>query len=124
MAVIESDARIVNNLIANNEKGAPGAGIDVDSYLIAPRIVGNTFENNTAPSGGAIYITATTTDHTPATAARTVVSNNTFTGNTATSFGGAAIFVEFSGNLQLDTPDSNTYSGNDPNDIFYTVPPT
>jgi len=124
MAVIESDARIVDNLIANNTKGSAGAGIYIDSYLIAPSIVGNTFENNTAPSAAGIYITATSTDDTPATAARTVVSDNTFTDNTSTSFGGAAIFVEFSGNLLLDTPDSNTYSGNAPDNIFYTVPPT
>lgn len=124
ITVIDADARIVDNLIADNERGSPGAGIYIDSYLIAPILVGNTFENNTAPSAAGIYITATTTDDTPATAAPTVVSNNTFTDNTSTSFGGAAIFVEFSGNLQLDTPDSNKYSGNDPNDIFYTVPPT
>jgi len=52
-----------------------------------------------------------------------------FTGNTGTGSGtappgGGAIYVEFWGNLRLDTPDSNTYSGNEPNDIFYTVPPT
>jgi len=123
IAVIESDPRIVDNLIANNEKDSSGAGIYVDSYSIAPLIVGNTFENNSAPSGGAVHITSACVDTTPATAAPTFVSKNVFRSNTATEFGGAAIFVEFSGNLRLDTPDSNTYSGNDPDDIFYTVPP-
>jgi len=42
----------------------------------------------------------------------------------ATKYGGGAFFVEYTGNLKLDTPDSNTYSGNDPDDIFYTVPPS
>jgi predicted outer membrane repeat protein len=92
-------------------------------------ITGNTFTNNSAPFGGAIYITADTTDPDPATAAPTIVTKNTFTGNIAKGSstappGGGAIFVEYWGNLRLDTPDSNTYSGNDPNDIFYTMPPS
>jgi len=51
------------------------------------------------------------------------ILDNTFTGNIATLYGGGAVKVEYSGSLGLDTPDSNTYSGNDPDDIFYTVPP-
>jgi predicted outer membrane repeat protein len=104
ISIIESNAQIVDNLIANNAKGSPGAAIYVNCYYVAPTITGNTFENNTAPSGGAIYITSPSADPTPATAARTVVSNNTFRNNTSTKFGGGAIFVEYTGNLKLDTP--------------------
>jgi len=57
-----------------------------------------------------------------ALAAPIVVKNNEFRNNSSTQFGGGAIFVEYAGNLSLDAPDSNTYSGNDPNDIFYVVP--
>jgi len=124
MYLVESGAKIMDNVFDGNTNSEPGGAIVVNCYTQSPVIAGNTFNNNRAPFGGAIYITAFTPDHDPATAAPTTVTNNTFADNTSTSFGGAAIFVEFSGNLRLDTPDSNTYSGNDPNDIFYTVPPT
>jgi len=126
--LVESGAKVMDNVISNNKSAEPGGAIVVDCYAIAPVITGNTFANNSAPFGGAIYITADSTDPDPATAAPTTVTNNTFTGNIAKGSstappGGGAIFVEYWGNLRLDTPDSNTYLGNDPNDIFYTVPP-
>ncbi len=123
IAIYESQARIEGNVISNNTGIVPGGGIYIDSLLVAPIIEGNTFENNTAPSGGAIFITATTPKPLAACAAETIVRGNIFRNNTATKYGGGAIFVEYNGNLKLNSPDSNTYSGNDPNDIFYVVPP-
>ena len=123
IALYESAAHVEGNLIANNSSTSPGGGITVDGHAYAPTIIGNTFEGNSAPSGGAIFITATAaTNPTPGCAVPTAVKNNEFFNNTSTQFGGAAIFVEYTGNLSLDAPDSNTYSGNDPNDIFYVVP--
>ena len=124
IAIYESRAHIEGNIISNNTGIIPGGGIYIDSLLIAPIIVGNTFENNTAPSGGAIFITASTSNPSPACAAETIVRNNVFRNNVATKYSGGAIFVEYTGNLKLDDPDSNTYSGNDPDDIFYVVPPS
>jgi len=123
IAIYESRAHIEGNVISNNTGVIPGGGIYIDSLLIAPIIEGNTFENNTAPSGGAIFITASTSNPSPACAAKTIVRENVFRNNVGTKYGGGAIFVEYTGNLKLDTPDSNTYSGNDPDDIFYVVPP-
>ncbi|MCK5245568.1 right-handed parallel beta-helix repeat-containing protein [Candidatus Bipolaricaulota bacterium] len=123
IALYESAAHIEGNLIANNSSTSPGGGITIDSYGQAPTIIGNTFEGNSAPSGGAIFIITTAVqDPTPGCAAPTVVKDNEFVNNSSTQFGGGAIFVEYTGNLSLDTPDTNTYSGNDPNDIFYVVP--
>jgi len=124
IAIYESRAHIEGNVISNNTGIIPGGGIYIDSLLIAPIIVGNTFENNTAPSGGAIFITASASNPSPACAAETIVQENVFRNNVATKYGGGAIFVEYTGDLKLDTPDSNTYSGNDPDDIFYVVPPS
>ena len=123
IALYESAAHIEGNLIANNSSTSPGGGITIDSYGHAPTIIGNTFEGNSAPSGGAIFITTTAVGNpTPGCAAPTVVKNNEFRGNSSTQFGGGAVFVEYTGNLSLDSPDTNTYSGNDPDDIFYVVP--
>jgi len=123
IALYESAAHIEGNWIADNSSSLPGGGITIDSYRRAPTIIGNTFERNSAPSGGAIFITATMVgDPTPGCAAPTAVKNNEFRNNSSTQFGGGAIFVEYAGNLRLDTPDTNIYSGNDPNDIFYVVP--
>lgn len=123
IALYESAAHVEGNVITNNSSSLPGGGITIDSYSSAPTIIGNTFEGNSAPSGGAIFITATgVEDLTPGCAAPTVVKDNEFRNNSSTQFGGGAIFVEYAGNLSLDAPDSNTYSGNDPNDIFYVVP--
>ena len=124
IAIYESRAHIEGNVISNNTGIIPGGGIYIDSLLVAPTIEANTFENNTAPSGGAIFITATTLKPLPACAAETIVRGNVFRNNVATKYGGGAIFVEYCGNLKLDAPDSNTYSGNDPDDIFYVVPPS
>jgi len=33
------------------------------------------------------------------------------------------VFVDYDCKLNLDNPDSNSYSYNDPDDIFYVVPP-
>ena len=57
-------------------------------------------------------------------AAMTVVSGNVFRNNVATESGGGAIFVEYTGNLRLSSPDSNTYQDNEPDDVFYVVPPS
>jgi len=123
IALYESAAHIEGNWIANNTSIFPGGGITVDSYRRAPTIIGNTFEGNSAPSGGAIFITATGVgDLTAGGAVPVTVKDNEFRNNSSTQFGGGAIFVEYAGNLSLDTPDSNTYLGNDPNDIFYVVP--
>ncbi len=126
--LVESAANIKDNVFEGNTNSEPGGAIVVNSYMQAPLITGNTFRNNTAPFGGAIYITAATTGNSPATAAPTFVSKNAFVKNTARGSStappaGGAIHVEFYGNLRLASPDSNTYAGNDPDDIFYTVPP-
>jgi len=125
IAIYESKAHIEGNTFSNNSSTIPGGAISVDSYTVAPVITRNTFEGNTAPSGGAIFITATAAiELEPAGAAETIVSSNVFTSNTATEFGGGAIFVEYVGNLRLDSPDSNIYEGNYPNTVQYIVPPT
>jgi predicted outer membrane repeat protein len=124
IVIYESAARIEQNTLVNNQSNSPGGAIVVDSYLVAPRISHNHFEGNTAPSGGAVFITASAaTVIDPAIAAMTVVSGNTFRNNTATLFGGGAIFVEYVGNLYLGSPDTNDHSGNTPDDVFYIVPP-
>jgi parallel beta-helix repeat protein len=123
IVIYESAARIEDNVISGNESGAPGGGIYVDSYAIAPVIQGNTIEDNRAPSGAGLFITASPEKPEPASAAPTAVSNNVFRNNVATLYGGAAIFVEYCGNLHLDDPDTNSYSGNNPDNIFYVVPP-
>jgi PKD repeat protein len=129
VVVYESAAQIVDNVISNNSSGGSGGGIVVDSYGVAPRILNNVFEGNTAPSGGAIFITASAAPQSVMTgrsAARTIVAGNRFRDNVATQpgGGGGAIYVEFHGHLYLDDPDSNQYSGNTPNDVFYVVPPS
>lgn len=124
IVIHESDARIEDNIVSNNTAGAFGGAIVVDCYRTAPRIVRNTFEGNSATSGGAIFITSTAVvEPTAACAAMTIVTGNTFRNNVATQFGGGAIFVEYTGNLRLDVPDSNTYQGNEPDNVFYVVPP-
>ena len=125
IAVFESAAQIEENIISDNTADMPGGGIFVDSYRVAPKIVNNTFEGNSASSGGAIFVTATAAiEPLPAGAAMTVVSGNVFRDNVATQSGGGAIYVEYTGNLRLTSPDSNTYVGNEPDDVFYVVPPS
>jgi len=120
--LVESRARISDNVFASNESQSGGA-IAVDGYALVPTITGNTFSNNTAGEGGAIFIASTYIGSEPGGASPLILSDNTFTGNVATIYGGGAVKVEYSGNLKLDIPDSNVYSGNDPDDIFYVVPP-
>jgi len=125
IAIYESAAQIEANTISGNTADLPGGGVFVDSYRVAPKITNNTFEGNSASSGGAIFINATAArEPSAACAAMTVVSGNVFRNNVATQFGGGAIFVEYTGNLRLDSPDSNTYQANEPDDVFYVVPPT
>jgi len=121
--LVESGAHIVGNRIDQNES-LSGGGIAVNGYRRAPTIMGNTFSDNIAGEGGAIFITVDGTGIEPAIGLPTILSDNTFTGNVATLYGGGAVKVGYYGNLRLDTPDSNTYSNNDPDDIFYTVPPS
>jgi len=121
--LVESRARIIDNVFTSN-KSQSGGAIAVDGYARVPTITGNTFSENTAGEGGAIFITSTYLGSEPAGATLLILSDNTFTGNVATLYGGGAVKVEYSGALGLDTPDSNTYSGNDPDDIFYVVPPS
>jgi hypothetical protein len=127
--LIESDALIMGNTIQNNAGAEPGAGIYINSYAVAPEIVGNTFINNSAPYGAAIYVDAYVGGNKPAVTGATSIRKNLFRDNTATGSArapatGAAVHVEFYSRIRLDNPDSNTYLGNDPDDIFYTVPPS
>ncbi|MFC2099920.1 PKD domain-containing protein [Candidatus Bipolaricaulota bacterium] len=125
IAIYESKAVIEGNTISNNAAQLPGGGIVVDSYRVAPVITRNLFEGNSAPSGGAIFITASGAREVEASgAASAIVSGNTFRSNTATTGIGGAIYVEYMGNLRLDSPDSNTYVDNYPDDVRYVVPPT
>lgn len=121
--LVESRARISDNVFVNN-KSQSGGAIAVDGYAYVPTITGNTFSDNTAGEGGAIFIGSTYIGSEPAGAAPLILSDNTFTANAATLYGGGAVKVGYSGSLRLDTPDSNTYSNNDPDDIFYEVPPS
>jgi predicted outer membrane repeat protein len=127
--LIESDALIIENTIQDNACAEPGAGIYINSYAVAPEIVGNTFINNSAPYGAAIYVNAYVSGNKPAVSAATTIRKNVFRDNTATGSGrapatGAAVHVEFYSRIRLDNPDSNTYLGNDPDNIFYTMPPS
>jgi len=127
--LIESDALITGNTIQDNAGAEPGAGIYINSYAVAPIIVGNSFINNTAPYGAAIYVDAYVSGNKPAVSAATTIRKNVFRDNTATGSGrapatGAAVHVEFYSRIRLDNPDSNTYLGNDPDNIFYTMPPS
>jgi parallel beta-helix repeat protein len=126
--LVESGAKLTNNRIIDNTSSEPGGAIVVNCYTRSPVITGNLFENNSAPFGGAIYITSPSASSTPANAAPTVVHHNTFRNNTARGSGtapagGGAIFVEFGGHLELASPDDNSYSNNVPNDVFYVIPP-
>jgi len=123
IVLYESAAHIEGNLFLDCSSAYPGGAIAIDSYLQGPTIIDNTFDGNSAPSGGAIFITATSVkDLTPGCAAPTTIANNDFHDNESTQFGGGAIFVEYAGSLCLPKPDTNKYVGNEPNDIFYVVP--
>jgi hypothetical protein len=119
----------MENTIQDNANTEPGAGMHINSYAVAPEIVGNSFINNKAPYGAAIYVNAYVGGNEPAVTAATSIRKNLFRDNTATGSArapatGAAVHVEYYSNIRLDSPDSNTYSGNDPDNIFYAAPPT
>jgi len=124
IAIYESAAHIENNVFQNCSSVLPGGAISIDSYRRAPTVIGNIFEGNKAPSGGAIFITAglPAANAEASSAAATTVKDNEFRNNTATQFGGGAIFVEYYGRLLVTSPDSNKYVGNSPNDIVRTIP--
>jgi len=88
IAIYESRAHIEGNVISNNTGIIPGGGVYIDSLLTAPIIEGNTFENNTAPFGGAIFITATAPKPLAACASETIVRENVFRNNVATKYRG------------------------------------
>jgi len=126
IVAVESGVQLLENEFSNNVcsiSSISGGAINIYGCSRAPTISGNTFLDNTARSGGAIYVSASCGDLTAGDAAPVSIKNNVFKGNTATDFGGGAVFVEYGAYLTLNTPDNNTYSGNDPNDIFYVVPP-
>lgn len=127
IVAIESGARFLDNVFEDNVcsiRSISGGAVHIYGCRRAPTIAGNVFQGNIARSGGAIYVAASCEDLAAGDAAPVSITNNVFGGNTATDFGGGAVFVEFGGNLGLDTPDSNTYIGNEPDDVFYVVPPT
>ena len=119
----ESRALIADNTISSNE-AAQGGGLCAAGRMDFPTIEGNHFIGNRAEAGAAIHLASTDPGKEPANASATKVSNNTFIGNVATGLtGGGAIHVMFNCQLALDSPDSNTYQGNIPSDVFYEVPP-
>jgi len=120
--VVDSRATIVGNRISDNEANQ-GGGIAAEGYAFFPTIANNVFENNVAAGGGAIHLSSMSPGNEPEGAFPTSLSSNTFTGNIATLWGGGAVYVDYDCKLKLDDPDSNVYSGNDPDDIFYVVPP-
>jgi len=120
--LVDSRATIVGNRISNNEANQ-GGGIAAEGYVFFPTIANNVFENNVAAGGGAIHLSSMSPGNEPEGAFPTSLSSNTFTGNSATIWGGGAVYVGYDCKLKLDDPDSNVYSGNDPDDIFYEVPP-
>jgi len=119
----ESRARITDNTI-NANQAQQGGGVAVAGLVDFPTIEGNHFVGNIAEVGAAIHLASTTPGNAPADTLATQVSGNTFIGNAATGLaGGGAIYVMYNCRLALDSPDSNTYQNNTPNDIFYEVPP-
>lgn len=120
--LVESRATIVGNRIANNST-TQGGGIAAEGYALFPTISDNEFEGNTASGGGAIQLSSIVPGQEPEGALPTTLTNNTFNANVATQWGGGAVYVDYDCKLNLDNPDSNSYSYNDPDDIFYVVPP-
>ena len=121
--LFESRALIVDNTISANQ--APqGGGLAAAGLIDFPTIESNHFVGNLAEAGAAIHLASTDPGKEPGHALATQVSDNTFIGNAATGLaGGGAIYVMYDCQLALDSPDSNTYQGNTPNDVFYEVPP-
>ncbi|MCK4600401.1 PKD domain-containing protein [Candidatus Bipolaricaulota bacterium] len=119
----ESCAHILGNHISGNQ-AQQGGGLEAAGRTYFPTIEGNTFIGNIAEAGGAIHLTSADPGKEPANALPTKLSNNTFDSNIATGMaGGAAVYVMYDCKLELDVPDSNTYLNNQPDDIFYEVPP-
>lgn len=123
----EAGCKIVSNVFEDNvgtPKGTSGAAIHVRNCNRSLVIAGNTFRNNTAKSGGAIYILSSCNDVTPGISAAHLISNNEFEGNSAVEFGGGAIFVEYGASLNWEDVESvNRFKSNTPDDVFYVVPP-
>jgi len=121
--LFESRALIVDNTISANQ--APqGGGLAAAGLVDFPTIEGNYFVGNLAEAGAAIHLASTDPGKEPGHALATRISDNTFIGNAATGLaGGGAIYVMYDCQLALDSPDSNTYQNNTPNDVFYEVPP-
>ena len=121
--LFESRALIVDNMISANQ--APqGGGLAAAGLVDFPTIESNHFVGNSAEAGAAIHLASTDPGKEPGHALATHVSDNTFVSNVATGLaGGGAIYVMYDCQLVLDSPDSNTYQNNVPNDVFYEVPP-
>ena len=124
--LFESRALIEGNRISNNTTGGSGGAIEAEGYYFFPTIKSNVFVNNSAEVGGAVHLTSSVPTREPETALPATISNNTFTANVATAAraGGGAIYVMYDCKLKLDSPDSNHYSSNTPDDIYYDVPPS
>ena len=126
IAIYESAVCIEDNVLSNNSAGASGGGaILVDCYREAPRIVRNTFEGSVRPRLGRHL-------HYRDSRAR---PDSSMCGDgyrywecvpqqCSDAIRGGAIFVEFAGTLRLDSPDSNTHVGNEPDDVLHVAPPT
>ena len=123
--LFESRALIEGNQISNST-AQNGGGIEAEGYYFFPTIKNNVFVNNSAEVGGAIHLSSTLPMQEPDTALPTTVLNNVFNSNIATTSraGGGAIYIMYDCKLKLDSPDSNSYSNNSPDDIFYEVPPS
>jgi len=123
----EASAKITGNTFLNNHgtfRGLSGAAIHGYNCRRGLTITSNIFRDNSAKSGGAIYLASSCADLTPGIATAHFLSSNLFERNTATEFGGGAIFVEYGARLNSDTLEStNTFQANSPNDVFYVVPP-
>lgn len=122
--LIESNATLTGNVFDSNSSSKPGGAIVVNCFVLAPVIKGNVFRNNSAPIRGAIHIIPSGRGDAEAV----ILGGNTFENNTARGSGtspaaGGAVYVEHGGNLALDSPDSNHYSNNSPDDVFYASPP-
>ncbi len=101
-----STAEINSNTIEENNSDICG-GIILSNNCSA-EISNNTLNRNLAQSGGGGLMLLTKS--------RAAVRQNTFEENNGSIFGGG-ISVDFTSNLELDDPDSNSYSGNKPRDI-------
>ena len=103
-----SSPTIENNTISNNLAEFAG-GIAVFNNS-SPKLVNNTISDNQAKSfGGGILVQENSSPK---------VVGNEFQNNTAEEEGGA-IWISSDSILILKEPDDNTYTGNNPDDIYY-----